>query len=327
MKTLYTLIVSLFITAVTSTAFAQSSSGGALPEVRVALPPELASCVSACMSGTSPRPADHAPCASVTDSGTRTRIESLATEVARIRREVNGHAGRLANHERRLRELEGQIGLLSRRTATLESDVTALREEIAGIRRAVASLQSAYELVIRDYVDLSVRVGVLEEQFRTLTGRVDGLDGRMTSLESRMTSTRVGVGAGFMVLGATDGTVYTGLPVLARLTLQFTPSTFVSVSGGPVFSGGPSPVGGMVRGGLGFDVHPNWSIETGASSTWVGYNSQLDARSMFLMGDVGPTFRYRWFSANASVMAGAEFDQGSPAPAFGGLLTLRGEWP
>lgn len=327
MKTLSTVICLALFVLFARSAHAQPASSGPLPEVRVALPAELAQCVSACTAATaSPRPADHSECSSVTDSTLRSRIETMATEIRRIRSAVDGHSATLRDHERRLRSLESQIGLLSGRTADLERQVRELNDAIAGIRRDVATLQRQYELVVRDYVDLAVRVGVLEEKFRDLQSTVSGLDGRITSLESRMASARVGVRTGFLVLGSTDGTVYTGVPVLANLTLQFTPTTFASVSGGALFSGGSSPVGTYGRLGLGFDLHPNWSLETGASTTWVGYDSSLHASSMFLMGDVGPTFRYSWFSVNASVMAGAEFDRSTSA-AFGGLLTLRGEWP
>jgi hypothetical protein len=271
----------------------------------------------------SPRPADHTVCPATMDSATSTRIERLATEISRIRTRVAANTAAIADHERRIRSLEDQIGLLRTRTAELERQVSEQRDAIAALQRDLATLRSDYERAVGE---LGRRVTDLETSFTALTRTVSTLETRVSGIESRMASVRIGVRTGFLVLGSTDGTVYTGVPLLANLSLQFTPSTFASVSGGPVFSAGSSPVGAHGRLGLGFDLHPNWSLETGVSTTWVGYNSTLHASSMFLMGDVGPTFRYKWFSVNASVMAGAEFDR-TTAPAFGGLLTLRGEWP
>lgn len=329
MKNLYTAIISLILTSIffTGSAAAQSTSGP-LPEVRVALPPELASCVAACTAATaSPRPAAHTECAGVTDASTRSRIETMATEIRRIRTTVTAHAGTLANHERRIRELEGQVGLLRDRNADLERQLREQREAVAAIRRDIESLQRQYELVVRDYVDLAVRVGVLEEQFRTLSGTVSSLSTRVADLESRMVSIRFGVRTGPMVLGALDGTLYTGWLVAPQLTFQLTPSVRVMAEAGAPFSISSAPVGSYVRGSLGYDFTPNWSLEGGVSSTWTGYNSRLEAKSAFVMGDLGARFSYRWFNIGANVMAGSEFDQGNPSPAFGGMLLIGGEWP
>lgn len=327
MKTLSTVIAALVLSLFTAgLAHAQPSSGssGPLPEVRVALPAELASCVAACTApAASPRPADHTECPAAVDTATSTRIERLSREIHRIRTQVAANTASIADHERRIRSLEDQIGLLSRRVSDLERQAREEREAIAALQRDLATLRSDYERAIGE---LGRRVTDLETSFTALSRSVSTLETRVSGIESRMVSVRIGVRSGFLVLGSTDGTVYTGVPVLANLTLQFTPSTFASVSGGALFSGGSSPVGAYGRLGLGFDLHPNWALETGVSTAWVGYNSTLHASSMFLMGDVGPTFRYKWFSANASIMAGAEFDR-STAFAFGGIGTIRAEWP
>lgn len=329
MKTLYTVICTLILTSLTltGTANAQSSSGP-LPEVRVALPPDLASCVAACTAASaSPRPADHTACSGVTDASTRSRIETMATEIRRIRTTVTAHSSTLANHERRIRELEGQIGLLRERNADLERQLQEQREAVAAIRRDLESLQRQYELVVRDYVDLAVRVGVLEEQFRTLNGTVSSLSTRVADLESRMSSVRFGVRTGPMVLGAFDGTLYSGWLVAPQLTFQLTPSVRVMAEAGAPFSISSSPVGTFVRGSVAYDFTPNWSLEGGVSSTWTGYNDRLQAKSAFVMGDIGPRFSYRWFNVTANLMAGAEFDQRSPNFALGGMLLFGGVFP
>jgi len=328
MKTLSTVIAALVLSLfIAGSAHAQSTSG-TLPEVRVALPPELASCVAACTAASaSPRPADHPACSSTTDTTTLTRIETMATSIRRIRTTVNAHGVTLADHERRIRELEGQIGLLRERNADLERQLREQREAVAALRRDIESLQRQYELVVRDYVDLAVRVGVLEDKFRELTGTVSTLSGRIDSIESRMVSIRFGVRTGPMVLGALDGTVYTGWLVAPQLTFQLTPNWRVMAEAGAPFSISSSPVGTYVRGSLGYDFTPNWSMEGGVSTTWTGYNSHLEAKSAFVMGDVGARFSHRWFNVSANFMAGSEFDQRSPSPAFGGMILFGGEFP
>lgn len=328
MKTLYTVIATLFLALfVSRTAMAQQTSGP-LPEVRVALPPDLASCVAACTAATaSPRPADHTECSGVTDTTQRDRIERLAREVARLRTEVDGHARTLRDHERRIHALEDQVGLLRERNADLERQLREEREAITALQGAITSLRRQYDLVVRDYVDLAVRVGVLEDRFGEMSRTVTALDSRISSIESRMVSIRFGVRTGPMVLGSLDGTLYSGWLVAPQLTFQLTPNWRVMAEAGAPFSISSSPVGTYVRGSAAYDFTPNWSMEGGISSTWTGYNSHLQAKSAWLMGDVGARFSYRWFNVSANFMAGSEFDQGSASPAFGGMLLFGGEFP
>ncbi len=328
MKTLYTAIATLFLTLFfVSPAMAQQSSGP-LPEVRVALPPALASCVAACTAASaSPRPADHSECSGVTDTAQRDRIERLAREVARLRTEVDGHTRTLRDHERRIRALEDQVGLLRERNADLERQLREEREAITAIQGDITSLRRQYDLLLRDYVDLAVRVGVLEDRFGETSRTITSLEGRISSIESRMVSVRFGVRTGPMVLGSFDGTLYSGWLVAPQLTFQLTPSVRVMAEAGAPFSISPSPVGTYVRGSAAYDFTPNWSIEAGLSSTWTGYNSHLQAKSAWLMGDVGARFSYRWFNVSANVLAGSEFDQGPGSFALGGMLLFGGEFP
>ncbi|MEY4744159.1 MAG: hypothetical protein RL272_104 [Candidatus Parcubacteria bacterium] len=330
MKTLYTVIATLFLSIfVVKPAMAQSPGGsGPLPEVRVALPPALAQCVAACTAAAaSPRPADHAECAGVTDTAQRDRIERMAREVGRLRSEVDAHTRSLAGHERRIRALEEQVGLLRDRNADLERQLREQRDAVAGIRRDLDALRRQYDLLLRDYVDLAVRVGVLEDHFRETSATLTALDGRISSIESRMVSIRFGVRTGPLVLGAFDGTLYTGWLVAPQLTFQLTPSVRVMAEAGVPLSISSSPVGTYVRGSAAYDFTPNWSIEAGLSSTWTGYNSRLQAKSAWLMGDVGARFSYRWFNVSANFMAGSEFDQGPASPALGGMILFGGEFP
>lgn len=324
MKTLSTVIAALVLSLFfVSSAHAQQTSGP-LPEVRVALPAELASCVAACTApAASPVPADHTAC-SGTDTATSTRIETLSREISRIRSRVTANTAAIADHERRIRELEGQIGLLRDRVAELERQVREQRDAIAALRADLATLRSDYERAVGE---LGRRVTDLETSFTALTRTVSSLETRVSDIESRMVSIRFGVRTGPMVLGSLDGTVYTGWLVAPQLTFQLTPNWRVMAEAGAPFSISPSPVGTYVRGSLGYDFTPNWSMEGGVSSTWTGYNSHLEAKSAFVMGDVGARFSYRWFNVSANFMAGSEFDQHAPAAAFGGMLLFGGEFP
>ncbi|HTK05103.1 MAG TPA: hypothetical protein VL500_05955 [Candidatus Eisenbacteria bacterium] len=325
MKTLSTVIAALVLSlCFVSSAHAQQTSGP-LPEVRVALPAELAACVNACMApAASPRPADHTVCPATMDSATSTRIETLSREISRIRSRVAANTASIADHEARIRTLEGQIGLLRDRVTELERQVREQRDAIAALRADLATLRSDYERAVGE---LGRRVTDLETSFTAMTRTVSALETRVSNIESRMVSIRIGVRTGPMVLGSLDGTVYTGWLVAPQLTFQLTPNWRVMAEAGAPFSISSSPVGTYVRGSLGYDFTPNWSMEGGVSSTWTGYNSHLEAKSAFVMGDVGARFSYRWFNVSANFMAGSEFDQHAPAAAFGGMLLFGGEFP
>lgn len=324
MKTLYTAIATLFLSLfVAGPAMAQQTSGP-LPEVRVALPPDLASCVAACTGASaSPRPADHPECSGA-DSATSTRIETLSREISRIRTRVAANTASIADHERRIRALEGQIGLLRDRVATLEHQLQEEHDAIAQLQRDLATLRSDYERAVGE---LGRRVTDLETKFSQLSTSVSALDTRVSSIESRMVSVRFGVRTGPMVLGSFDGTLYSGWLVAPQLTFQLTPSMRVMAEAGAPFSISSSPVGTYVRGSAAYDFTPNWSLEAGLSSTWTGYNSHLQAKSAWLMGDVGARFSYRWFNVSANVLAGSEFDQGPASFALGGMILFGGEFP
>jgi hypothetical protein len=65
----------------------------------------------------------------------------------------------------------------------------------------------------------------------------------------------------------------------------------------------------------------------GLSATWVQYDSQADAKSLFISGDVsGKLVLYKGLWAGLGLHLGAEADKGSPAFAVGGTAKLGYEF-
>lgn len=262
----------------------------------VELPPTIAACVARCTS----------PVA-----------RAAATEATDVSR-------RLGDLERRYRTLASRVGLLRQRDAAVTTELAAMRADIDRLRRSLETLTRVTE---DEFLRTGIALYDLNEALAGVRGQLSEMDNRISALERKDGGVKIGPTAGFLVLWSTDGTLYTGMPLGARLKLSLTDSVDVNVDAAALLSISDEPLGTSVRGGLTFDLNPNWAIEAGLGSAWVGYNSQLKARSAFVTGDVGATFRYSRFTATASVFAGAEFDSNSPAFALGGNVLLGVEFP
>ncbi len=273
-------------------ANAQSSPGIEYVE----LPPAVAACVAQCTSPVAR--------AAAVD----------ATAVAK----------RLGDLERRYKDLSRKVGLLRQRDAAVTAELAAIREDIRVLRESLEILTKVTE---DEFLRTGIALYGLNEGLREVRSQLAAMDTRLSALERKNGGLKIGPFAGFLVLWSTDGTLYTGMPLGARLKFNLTDSVDVNVDAAALLSINDEPVGTSVRGGLTFDLTPNWAIEAGIGSSWVGFNSQLKARSAFVTGDVGATFRYSRFTATASVLAGAEFDSNRPAFALGGNVLLGVEFP
>ncbi len=262
----------------------------------VELPPAVAACVARCTS----------PVA-----------VAAATEATDVSR-------RLGNLERRYRDLSRKVGLLRQRDTAVTAELAAIREDIRLLRESLETLTRVTE---DEFLRTGIALYGLNEGLSEVRGRLADMDTRISALERKNGGLKIGPYAGFLVLWSTDGTLYTGLPAGARLKFNLTDSVDVNVDAAALVSFNDEPLGSSVRGGLTFDLTPSWAIEAGIGSSWVGYNSQLEARAAFVTGDVGATFRYSRFTATASVLAGAEFDSDRPAFALGGNILLGVEFP
>lgn len=261
----------------------------------VELPPAIAACVAKCKS-----PAARAAATEAVDT-----------------------AKRLGALEKRYAELAGQIGALRGRNASTTAQLVVIREDIRKLRESLQTLTTVTE---DEFLRTGIALYGLNESLAGVNKRLDAMDSRLSALERKGNPFKLSPLAGGLVLWSTDGTLYTGFPVGARLKLNLTDSIDLNVDGAALLSISKEPFGSAVRGGLTFGLTPNWAVETGLGTSWVGYNSQLKARSAFLTGDVGITFRISRFWIAASVLAGAEFDKGSPAFALGGNALLGVEF-
>lgn len=98
----------------------------------------------------------------------------LALPVPGFADDTSAAAERLLTLQTRIASLQGDIKTLSGEAGTLSSDATN-----PAVQPPVLVAQSA-----RDVAALNVRISQLEEQMRTLTGQVEGLQFQMTQLQT-----------------------------------------------------------------------------------------------------------------------------------------------
>lgn len=262
----------------------------------VELPPAVAQCVKQCVSP---------------------KARAAAEEAVTLAR-------RLATLEKKYAELSKSVGLLAKRKGP---NVSA---ELAGIRADIKKLREDLVALTQVTEDEFLRTGIalydLSESLGKVQEKLAKMDERLAALEKK-SGLKLDIQTGFLVLWATDGSRYTGAPLGARLKLNLTDTVDVNVDALALFSFGEQPLGTSVRGGLTFDLSSAMAIEAGVAATWVSYDSQLKAKSAFVTGDVGLTFRYGMAFATASLLLGSEFDSGRPAFAIGGAATVGLEFP
>ncbi len=308
MKKIVCTVIALLCLAVTGQARAQENQP--LPRYVWTPPPELAQCVTACAAQVK---CEQKP------------VTCPAGLAARNDGRVKQLESRLAELKQKVAKLEKQVGLLAKRDATLEKQLTEARAETAKVHE---ELLVKYRLLLKDIVDLGAKDAVLEEKIAEMQGTVTKLNERLDSLESRLSPVQFGPRLGFLWLNSLDGTRYTAMPVGARLTLRMTDLVDLNVDGNLLVSFTKDrPLGSQVRGSVGFNFTDWFKLEGGVSATWAGYNSQLKAKSAFVMGDVTVDFQYKCVYAGASFLIGSEFDRGSPAFAYGTMLNLGLRFP
>jgi hypothetical protein len=262
----------------------------------VELPPAVAQCVQQCVSP---------------------KARAAAGEAVVLAR-------RLAQLEKKYEELSKSVGLLAKRKGP---NVSA---ELAGIRADIKRLREDLVVLTKVTEDEFLRTGIalygLNESLDKVQEKLAKMDERLAALEKK-SGLKLDIQTGFLVLWSTDGSRYTGAPLGARLKLNLTDTIDVNIDALALFAVSDQPLGTSVRGGLTFDLSKVMAIEVGVASTWVSYNSQLKAKSAFVTGDVGLTFRYGMAFASANLLLGSEFDSGKPAFALGGAVMVGLEFP
>jgi uncharacterized coiled-coil protein SlyX len=309
LKSTFAALLFSITTLVAPSSFAQSTD--TVPEHSDKLSPEAANCLRAMLGGASPT---SAPQCGGLDSATKARLDGLASQITDLRSKIDAQSGKIANHERRIKELEGKVGALGDKVADLSQQIADLKEQLRKLREDLGKLTERVTA-------LEKVVGDLKTDVAGLKTRTDGLETRVSALEQKST-VKLSARAGFLVLPALDGSTYSGFSIGPRLTLNLTDKTWLAVDTNLLLAVNDRPFGMNVRGGIGYDFHPNWYVTGGFGTSWVNYDSSLKARAAYLTPDIGLGFRKSWFDASLNVMAGPKFEHGNATFAIGGGLFL-----
>ncbi len=277
------------------------------------LSPEAAACLRACAAKKTTPTAT--PVCGGLDQATKARIEKLVGEISALQAQLVAQATKLAENEKKLALLEGRVSGL----ANVKDEISGLRSvnlgivrDIAAIRAANAKFLETYGLTITGLVS-----GILE-----LQSEYEALESRVTMLESKIWYGLIGVRAGAIGLVGSDGSTYSGGVVGPRLTLSLGPKTWFTVDTDVTVASSQNPLGMHVRGGVGYDFHPNWYVNGGISATGVGFDSRLMTQANYWMADVGVGVHSDRFFAGANALAGVKQTSKSTDAAFGGVFIL-----
>jgi hypothetical protein len=208
----------------------------------------------------------------------------------------------LKRHVKELRneieKLTSQVGLLGKKDADLDARIVKLE-------KAVKDLESGMD-------EHTYFIFLLEED-------VKDLKRRLTNLERLVRPVRVSPEVGFIGFLSNDKTTYTGFPVGVRLAVSFTEHLEIGSDLAMLVSGGDRHFGSMARGFLGVTFpQSRFSLETGFSGAWCGYNDQAEAQALFITGDLGIRMTIvEGFFAGFTGHLGGELDKDDPAFAWG----------
>jgi hypothetical protein len=300
MKTTIQFLVSALVLCLSSLASAQ-----AIPEQSVQLSPKMAACLRSCMTQGA-APAATPSCNGLTDAE-RAKIAKMAADIAVMKGQIAGHTAQIA-------EIKKRLAALDEKDADHDAKLAQLRKDLDALLKVVESLEKSYGLLLQTVVLADNKLGA---DILQLQNDMKALDQRVSDLEGR--SVKIGPRVGVLVLPALDGSVYSGLPVVARLVLPLgNKRTWLAFDGGAAFSGSDSPVGAYGRAGVGYDFHPNWYVTGGVGTLWAGYNDKLKATAAYVPFDGGFGFRYGVFDASLNVLAGPKFGKDGTSLAIGG---------
>ncbi|KPJ85815.1 hypothetical protein AMJ57_01755 [Parcubacteria bacterium SG8_24] len=265
--------------------------------------PEMAACYARCVAGQCADPTAVAPDCS----------ESRVKKAKKVKRKGATLASKLAQLRKRVKKLEGQVGALGS-SGDPSSELGKLQKELQELRKL-------YKLLLKDIVDLGAKDYALQLE-------IEALKDRLTAIERKDSVVKLRPRGGFVLLAGFDGpTTYTGFSTGPELTLTLSDTVYLSLQTNVLLSFSSNPIGTQLRGVVGVDLHPNWSVEAGVQSAWVGYNDRLLAKSAFLSAEFAAVWRpVRFFNIGLGLLVGAEFDQDQPAFALGGQLSAGIDW-
>lgn len=315
-----TMLATLMFTAVTLAATAARADGE--PENTCVLPAGTdMACVASCFKGSNPAPAVEPvqpTCGCTTDVKVNKRLSTLAWQYRQLKKEIT-------EQKQVIVRLEGEVGLLGKRTSDLERQMADAKRKLGELSEQLDRNTQSIVLLIGDVDALKGDIDGLKKSVGELDGDLKSLTKRVEALESKIGSpVKIGPHVGFLVMRSLDGTTFTGGTFGARLTLVLTNTVSINVDTDAVVSGGSNPMGTRVRGGLNYQLAKWISLDGGVSTTWVGYDDRLKAKSNFTTVDLGLTVIPIWkLEIGANLLLGAEFDQDKPSFAYGGLLEVR----
>lgn len=317
MKSPHVVLLFVLMTLVASASSAQTADA-TIAEHSGKFSPKAAACLRACLGGG--KPADRYVCVGL-DAAAKSRVEQLAAKIKVMDGRIAAHAARLVDCESRIKALESQVGVLGNKDKDLQRQIDDLKGQAKDLGKAIDSLNERYMFLVRDFGDLARKHGAEIEKLKT---RVGELKTRVSTIESKMSHVRLSARVGVLVLPAFDGSSpYSGFSFGPRLTLNLTERTWLAVDTDLLLSPGSSnPIGMNVRGGVGYDFHPNWYVTAGFGSVWVNCDSRLKAQAAYLTPDIGFGGRSGWFDASIRLFAGPKFEHGNITGTVGGGLFL-----
>lgn len=215
-----------------------------------------------------------------------------------------------------------------------DAEIEHLNKRINDLATAIAS---DVLVVKNDLEALKVKVADVERKNDETNARQDG---DIADLQSALRladlgrTLKVGPEVGFIGLYSLDGTTYSGGLLGVRASHSLMENVDLYVDGGALLSLGEAPFG--ARGGVGIRWDPPLTndggddiavgVDLGAHGAVVGLNGQLDGRTIFTTIDLGLFGRRDNVVLGVVLTGGGEFDQDSPAAAFGAGAVLRVEF-
>lgn len=233
----------------------------------------------------------------------RTRLED--------RKYVAGKVGKTV----KAKNCDVEIAALNKRINDL---ATAITEDVLAVKNDVEALKSKLAEVEKKNDETNARQ-----------------DGDIVDLQNALRladlgrTLKVGPEIGFVGLHSLDGTNFTGGLLGVRASHALMQDVELYVDGGALLSLGEAPFGARGGAGIRWEVPLTdvaVGVDLGAHGAMVGLNSQLEGRTIFTTADLGLFTRIYNVELAAVLMGGSEFDQDSPAAAFGAGSVLRVEF-
>jgi hypothetical protein len=299
-----------------ATAIAQTSDGDANAAIVACLRQCLAPATCTCDAST-----------------TNGRFADLQRQIDELREKLKPKKFVGKPRPDRIAVLTEELGSLMVRVAALEDKPDgASKADVAALKSALDELRSDLDDRIKNVEDdvaiVNDALDADHQRFAEHDAHLAAHDGwlanhgeRLEKLELSPPVVTFGARVGFVELHSFGtGSNYTGAPIVGDLSFRITPKVSIATEAGISVSGDASGIGTVLRAAVRYHFDLKWSLDTGVSSVWAGYDNKLQAGYVTFLGDVGPTFTFgRIFLAHVSGLAGQSFEPRGSSFALGGM--------